>query len=234
MWGHAAVCRGKSAPFCFMPVSVLLPTYRPLPPPRHPGRGGKRVGRSGGRPWTSWSSGCTQSRSSAVGCAKLRRLTRWLARVPERACLLWALLALAPGVLTPEDVLIGAFELFFATGAVEPRASIFNTPHGLGISVPALLDALQWRYPGRLVHAGVGGCIGVRVRACMCCTRLLPSCMWGWFRPAKVAGHPHAGLGSGAAAALGFGGGLCGRDRVCGVGPCGGVEQLGVYIWLLT
>ena len=66
----------------------------------------------------------------------------------ERACALWALLVAAPGVLALEDLLVGAFMLFIATGAVEPRASIFNTPHGLGMSVPALLEALQRRYPG--------------------------------------------------------------------------------------
>ena len=69
-------------------------------------------------------------------------------REAERACSLWALLAAAPGVLTLEDGLVGAFKLFVSAGAVEPRASIFNTPHGLGISVPALLEALRWRYPG--------------------------------------------------------------------------------------
>ena len=71
-------------------------------------------------------------------------------RVAERVCSLWALLAAAPGVLVLEDVLVLAFRLFVSTGAVEPRASIFNfnMPHGLGISVPALLEALRWRYPG--------------------------------------------------------------------------------------
>ena len=69
-------------------------------------------------------------------------------RVAGRACSLWALLAAAPGVLTLEDVLVGAFRLFVSTVVVERRASIFNTPHGLGISVPALLEALRWRYPG--------------------------------------------------------------------------------------
>ena len=53
------------------------------------------------------------------------------------------MLGAAPGVLPLEDVLVGAFRLFVATGMVEPRASIFNTPHGLGISVPALLEALR-------------------------------------------------------------------------------------------
>ena len=33
-----------------------------------------------------------------------------------------------------------------STGAAEPAASIFNTPHGVGVSVAALLEALRWRY----------------------------------------------------------------------------------------
>ena len=39
--------------------------------------------------------------------------------------------------------------VYVATGAVETRASIYNTPQGLGIAVPALLEALPWRYPGQ-------------------------------------------------------------------------------------
>ena len=31
--GRGAVCRGNSASFSFMPVAVLLPASRPLPPP---------------------------------------------------------------------------------------------------------------------------------------------------------------------------------------------------------
>ena len=69
-------------------------------------------------------------------------------RVAERACTLWAVLAAAPGVLALEDVLVGAFKLYVATGALEPGASIYNTPQGLGIAVPALLKALRWWYPG--------------------------------------------------------------------------------------
>ena len=69
-------------------------------------------------------------------------------RVAERACSLWAILAAAPGVLVLEDVLVGSFRLLVSTGAAEPTASIFNTPHGVGVSVVALLEALRWRYPG--------------------------------------------------------------------------------------
>ena len=59
------------------------------------------------------------------------RLTaRWEIRVAERARSLWALLAAAPGVLVLENVLVGAFRLFMATGAVEA------------------VEALQWRCLG--------------------------------------------------------------------------------------
>ena len=37
-------------------------------------------------------------------------------------------------------------KLYVATGALEPRASIYNTPYRLGIAVLALLEALRWRY----------------------------------------------------------------------------------------
>ena len=69
-------------------------------------------------------------------------------RVAERACALWAVLEASPGVLAMEDFLVGAFKLYVATGAMKTRASICNTPQGLGIAVPALLEALRWRYPG--------------------------------------------------------------------------------------
>ena len=75
-------------------------------------------------------------------------LARTERRVAEHACALWAVLEASPGVLAMEDVLIGAFKLYVATGAAEPRASICNTPEGLGIAVPVLLEALRWRYPG--------------------------------------------------------------------------------------
>ena len=38
------------------------------------------------------------------------------ARVAERTCLLWALLVAAPGLLTLQDVLVGAFRLFVSPG----------------------------------------------------------------------------------------------------------------------
>ena len=75
-------------------------------------------------------------------------LARTERRVAEHACALWAVPEASPGVLAMEDVLIGAFKLYVATGAVELRASICNTPEGLGIAVPVLLEALRWRYPG--------------------------------------------------------------------------------------
>ena len=69
-------------------------------------------------------------------------------RVAERACSLWVVLSAARGLLVPEDLLMGAFRLFVATGAAKPRVSMFITPHGLGVSVAALLEALWWTYPG--------------------------------------------------------------------------------------
>ena len=75
-------------------------------------------------------------------------LARTERRVAEHACAPWAVLEASPGVLAMEDVLIGAFKLYVATGAMEPKASICNTPEGLGIAVPVLLEALRWRYPG--------------------------------------------------------------------------------------
>ena len=69
-------------------------------------------------------------------------------RVADRACALWAVLEASPGVLAMEDLLVGAFKLYVAGGAMETRASVYNTPQGLGIAVPALLEALRWRYPG--------------------------------------------------------------------------------------
>ena len=75
-------------------------------------------------------------------------LARTERRVVEHACALWAVLEASPGVLAMEDVLIAAFNLSVANGAVEPKASICNTPEGLGIAVLALLEALRWRYPG--------------------------------------------------------------------------------------
>ena len=69
-------------------------------------------------------------------------------RVAERAYARWAVPAVVLGVLAPEDVLVGAFKPYVATGVLEPRASIYNTPQGLGIAVPALVEALRWRYSG--------------------------------------------------------------------------------------
>ena len=128
--------------------------------------------------------------------------------VVERACSLRALLAAAPGVSVLEDMLLGAFRLFVATGAAELRASIFNTPHGPRNWVPALLEALRWRYPGEM-------------SACQCwrphwskgadayCTRFSLRCGMG-AGPSLPGVDPHAGLGSGAVLAVGLGGGMCG------------------------
>ena len=58
-------------------------------------------------------------------------------RVAKRACVLWAVLEASRGVLAMEDVLVGAFKLYVATGAMETRAAIYNRPQGLGIAVPA-------------------------------------------------------------------------------------------------
>ena len=55
-------------------------------------------------------------------------LARTERRVAEHACAQWAVLEASPGVLAMEDVLIGALKLYVTTGAVEPRASVCNTP----------------------------------------------------------------------------------------------------------
>ena len=68
--------------------------------------------------WT-WARGCT-------ACCPTARSE---IRATERAYSLWATLAAAPSVLVLQVVLVGAFRLFVATGAAEPRASMFNTPH---------------------------------------------------------------------------------------------------------
>ena len=134
----------------FMPPPVLLPAYRPLPPPA-PWPGTEAD-------WEEWRRamrvllqrmhpvpvvrGWVQEITASQPLARTER------RVAEHACALWAVLEASPGVLAMEDVLIGAFKLYVATGAVEPRASICNNPEGLGIAVPVLLEALRWRYPG--------------------------------------------------------------------------------------
>ena len=68
-------------------------------------------------------------------------------RMAERASALLAVLEASPGVMVMEDVMVGAFKLYVVIGAMETRASIYNTPQGLGIAVPALLEALRWWYP---------------------------------------------------------------------------------------
>ena len=123
-------------------------------------------------------------------------------RVAERACALWAVLEASPGVLAMADVLVGAFKLYVATGAMETRASIFNTPQGLGIAVPALLEALRWRYPEKMsacrcwrLHWSEGASLpllhalfaplwrGGMVQACQGCT-WLPG--WDKFPPRRL------------------------------------------------
>ena len=133
-----------------MPPSVLLPAFRPLPPPA-PWSGTEAD-------WEEWRRAMRVllQRMHPVPVIRgwVREITasqplaRTERRVAEHACAMWAVLEASPGVLAMEDVLIGAFKLYVATGAVEPRACICNTPEGLGIAVLALLEALRWRYPG--------------------------------------------------------------------------------------
>ena len=133
-----------------MPLFVLLPAFRPLPPP---------VPWSGTEAdWDEWrrATRVLLQRVHPVPVIRgwVREITasqpvaRTERRVAECACALWAMLEASPEVLAMEDVLVGAFKLYIATGAVETRESICNTPAGLGIAVPALLEALRWRYPG--------------------------------------------------------------------------------------
>ena len=129
-----------------MPPPVLLPAFRPLPPPA-PWSGTEAA-------WEEWRRALQRMHSVPVVRGYVRKITasqplaRTERRVAVHACALWAVLEASPGVPAMEDVLIGAFKLYVATRAVEPRASICNTPQGLGIAVPALLAALRWRYPG--------------------------------------------------------------------------------------
>ena len=93
-----------------------------------------------------------------------------------------------------EDVLVGAFKLYVATGAMESRASIYNTPQGLGIAVPALLEVLRRRYPGETVRAAAGGCTRTRGRACPSCMPCLPlSAEGAWSRCARAVPGCQAG-----------------------------------------
>ena len=144
--------------FSTMPPSVLLPAYRPMPPPA-PWSGTEAD-------WEKWRRAMRVLLQRVHPVPVIRGLfpeitgsqplARTERRVAEHACALWAVLEASPGVLAMEDVLIGAFKLYVATGAVEPKASICNTPEGWGIAVSALLEALRWRYPGE-------------TNACHCC-----------------------------------------------------------------
>ena len=102
------------------------------------------------------------------------------------------MLVASPGILVLEDVLMGAFTLFVATGAMEPQEAILNKPRGPRESVTALLEALRWRYPGETCGAGVGGCIGARRRMSLLDSLLAPQWEGG---PAKGGRCCRAGMG---------------------------------------
>ena len=133
-----------------MPPFVLLPAFRPLPPKA---------------PWSGTEADWEECRRATrvllqrlhpvpVVRGWVREITasqpvaRTERQVAQRACALWAVLEALPGVLAMKDVLVRAFRLHVTTGAMETKASIYNTPVGLGIAVLALLEALRWRYPG--------------------------------------------------------------------------------------
>ena len=72
----------------------------------------------------------------------------------ERACALCALLSATLGIVSLEDVLMGAFRCYVPSRADRPKAALGNTAWGLGIAVVTLLEELKWRYLGE-----VAGCM---------------------------------------------------------------------------